>query len=94
MKKVWPLGQWIDSPARTERDDTTGRRFRVLTGGVGNNRHIYFNRANFTHDGRYAIILSDRTGRWQIYKFPALFCPTASDILHKCRYCRPDMTLS
>jgi oligogalacturonide lyase len=69
MKKAWPVGQWVDSPARTERDATTGRRFRVLTGGVGNNRHIYFNRANFTYDGRYAIILSDRTGRWQIYAY-------------------------
>jgi oligogalacturonide lyase len=40
-----------------------------MTGGTGNNRHIYFNRANFTHDGRTLIFLSDRTGSWQVYAY-------------------------
>ena len=67
--EAWPLGQWVDSPARGVRDETTGRRCRVLTGGLGNNRPIYFNRANFTGDGRYLIFLSDRTGSWQVYAY-------------------------
>jgi oligogalacturonide lyase len=66
---AWSLGTWVDSPARVQRDETTGRSYRVLTGAVGNNRHIYFNRANFTGDGRYVILLSDRTGSWQIYAY-------------------------
>lgn len=68
-RQAWPVGEWVDSPTQVQHDEVTGRRFRILTGGIGNNRHIYFNRANFTGDGRYAILLSDRTGNWQIYAY-------------------------
>ena len=54
---------------RRLRDEQTRAPFDVLTGGVGNNRHVYFNRANFTHDGRQVIFLSDRTGSWQVFSY-------------------------
>ena len=65
----WPVGEWTPAPAQRRHDEETGVAFDVLTGGVGNNRHIYFNRANFTHDGKHVILLSDRTGGWQIYAY-------------------------
>lgn len=65
----WQVGHWIDSSPQRITDRTTGFHFQVLTGGIGNNRHIYFNRANFTGDGRLAIFLSDRTGSWQVYAY-------------------------
>ncbi|MBN1246754.1 MAG: PD40 domain-containing protein [Anaerolineae bacterium] len=51
----WPVGAWIDAPAQQAHD--------AVTGGAGNNRHIYFNRANtlyhphptFSPDGRQII---------------------------------------
>jgi oligogalacturonide lyase len=66
---AYPLGEWIAAPARQRRDNQTGRIYSVLTGGVGNNTHIYFNRANFTADGKYVIFRSDRTGSRQIYSY-------------------------
>lgn len=65
----WPVGEWVEAPRQRLNDPETGIAFEVLTGGVGNNRHIYFNRANFTYDGSYAIFLSDRTGSWQVYAY-------------------------
>jgi len=66
---AWPVGEWMAAPARRLHDEQTGVAFDVLTGGSGNNRHIYFNRSNFTHDGTRVIFLSDRTGSWQIYAY-------------------------
>lgn len=65
----WPVGQWIPAPAQHLHDTETDVGFDVLTGGIGNNHHIYFNRANFTHDGQLLIFLSDRTGSWQTYAY-------------------------
>ncbi len=64
-----PLGEWIAAPAQPQHDGETGVRYDVLTGGVGNNTHVYFNRANFTGDGRFLIFRSDRTGSWQLYAY-------------------------
>ena len=66
---AWPVGEWITAPVQRLHDKHSGVAFDVLTGGVGNNRHIYFNRANFTHDGKFIIFLSDRTGSWQVYAY-------------------------
>jgi hypothetical protein len=57
-----PLGEWMAAPAQPQHDRETGVRYDVLTGGVGNNPHVYFNCANFTGDGRFLIFRSDRTG--------------------------------
>jgi len=65
MAKMWPVGKWIAAPAEHRQDKETGVVFDVLTGGVGNNTHVYFNRANFTCDGKCVIFRSDRTGSWQ-----------------------------
>lgn len=69
---TWSVGTWMPAPVRTLHDQDTGLNFDILTGGIGNNRHIYFNRANFTHDGRQLIFLSDRTGAWQVYAYDAV----------------------
>jgi oligogalacturonide lyase len=66
---AFPRGEWMPAPAQPQQDPETGRRFSVVTGGVGNNTHIYFNRANFTGDSKYLIFRSDRTGSWQIYAY-------------------------
>lgn len=64
---AWPRGEWLAAAPRIILDAQTGRAIRNLTGGVGNNRHIYFNRPNFTGDSRLLVYLSDRTGSWQVY---------------------------
>ncbi|MFW5856264.1 MAG: oligogalacturonate lyase family protein [Planctomycetota bacterium] len=66
---AWPLGSWKSAPPRQCVDEETGVAYEVLTGGVGNNTHVYFNRANFTADGKTLIVRSDRTGSWQIYAY-------------------------
>jgi oligogalacturonide lyase len=66
---AYPRGEWLAAPAQPQRDAETGYPFQVLSGGVGNNTHIYFNRANFTADGKYLIFRSDRTGSWQVYAY-------------------------
>ncbi len=63
----WARGEWVPSPPVRLTDPATGRTILNLTHGVGRNRPIYFNRANFTGDGRYLVFLSDRTGSWQVY---------------------------
>ena len=63
------LGEWIAAPAEKRRDAESGILFDVLTGGIGNNMHIYFNRANFACDGKQVIFRSDRTGSWQLYAY-------------------------
>jgi len=63
------LGEWIAAPAEKRRDAESGIPFDVLTGGIGNNTHIYFNRANFADDGKQVIFRSDRTGSWQLYAY-------------------------
>lgn len=63
---TWPVGEWLAAPAIRTADRETGVEYDVLTGGVGNNTHVYFNRANFTGDGRFLIFRSDRTGSWQL----------------------------
>ncbi len=69
LTREWPLGEWTASPPQRLRDEQTGVAFDVLTGGVGNNAHIYFNRANFTSDGKQVIFRSDRAGSWQLYAY-------------------------
>ncbi len=66
---AWPVGEWIAAPPEHLQDEETGVPYDVLTDGVGNNRHIYFNRANFSADGRHIIFLSDRSGTWQVYAY-------------------------
>jgi hypothetical protein len=44
---TWPVGEWLAVPAIRTADRETGVEYDVLTGGVGNNTHVYFNRANF-----------------------------------------------
>jgi len=60
------LGTWLETPPVRVRDPEAGVEYDVLTGGVGNNTHVYFNRASFTGDCRQLIFRSDRTGSWQI----------------------------
>lgn len=61
-KDAWERGRWVEMPGHRVADPGTGVEYDVLTGGVGNNTHVYFNRANFTGDGRFLIFRSDRTG--------------------------------
>lgn len=65
----WQVGEWIDAPPVSTTDEETGLTYEVVSGGIGNNTHIYFNRANFTYDGKYLIFRSDRTGNWQVYAY-------------------------
>ncbi len=67
--REYARGVWIAAPAQQQRDTETGHAFDVLSGGIGNNVHVYFNRANFTYDGRHLIFRSDRTGSWQLYAY-------------------------
>jgi oligogalacturonide lyase len=67
VPKDWRRGEWLEHPLRRMTDEETGRTILQVTCGEGNNRHIYFNRPNFTSDGRQLILLSDRTGSWQVY---------------------------
>lgn len=52
---TWPVGEWLAVPTVRTTDDETGVEYDVLTGGVGNNTHVYFNRANFTGDGKHIV---------------------------------------
>ncbi len=68
----YELGEWLPYPIRKEQDRDTCFLIWKLTNGEGNNRHIYFNRPNFTGDSRYVIFMSDRTGKWDIFLYDLL----------------------
>lgn len=66
---AYARGEWVPAPPQRRQDSQTGHSFDVVSGGIGNNTHIYFNRANFTGDSQHLIFRSDRTGSWQIYAY-------------------------
>lgn len=69
MRAEWPKNKWRSTPMQKRTCPETGRDFYKLTNMTGNNHHIYFNRPNFSGDGRYLYFLSDRTDSWELYAY-------------------------
>ncbi len=69
MREEWPVGEWRETPPVAKECSVTGRAYLNVTHGAGNNHHIYFNRPNFSGDGRYLFFLSDRTDDWEVYVY-------------------------
>ena len=55
------VGEWTEAAPARITDPETGVEYEVISGGIANNTHIYFNRANFTCEGKHLIFRSDRT---------------------------------